>query len=90
MPCLALRTQSLCAQTLGLIALSVLFELFEDFCQKVLETQGDVAVAVIVVLFEDIGHALQRDTALNEQIKAHDTLISLVVSVEEQLDKLGT
>jgi hypothetical protein len=82
-------TQSLCVQTFSLIAFSLLFELFENFRQKVLETQGDVAVAVIVVLFKDIGHALQRDTALNEQIEAHDTLVSLVVSVEEQLDKLG-
>jgi len=82
-------TQSLCVQTFSLIAFSLLFELFENFRQKVLETQGDVAVAVIVVLFKDIGHAFQRDTALNEQIEAHDTLVSLVVSVEEQLDKLG-
>lgn len=66
-----------------------LLELLENFCQKVLETQGDVAVAVVIVLLEDIGHALERDAALNEQVEAHDAFISLVVGVENQFDKLG-
>lgn len=66
-----------------------LLELLKDLCQEVLETQSDVAIAVVIVFLEDVGHALERDAALNKQVEAHDSFISLVVRVEDQLDKLG-
>lgn len=66
-----------------------LLELLEDFSQKVLKAQGDVAVSVVVVFLKYIRHALEGNTALNKQVKAHDTFVALVVGVEEKLDKLG-
>lgn len=62
-------------------------ELPQDLGQEVLEAEGDVAVAVVVVLLEDVGHALEADAGLDEEVEAEDALVALVVGLEEQLDE---
>lgn len=64
-------------------------ELLENLGQKVLEAEGDVPVAVVVVLLEHVRHALEGDAGLDEEVEAHNALVALVVGMEEQLDKLG-
>ena len=66
---------------------SLLLELLQDLHEEVLEAEGDVAVAVVVVLLEDVGHALEGDAGLDEEVEAHDALGALVVGVEEELDE---
>lgn len=62
-------------------------ELPQDLGQEVLEAEGDVAVAVVVVLLEDVGHALEADAGLHKKVEAEDALVALVVGLEEQLDE---
>ena len=64
-----------------------LLQLLQDLGQEVLETEGDVAVTIIVVLLKDVGHALEADAGLHEEVKAHDALAALVVGRKEQLDE---
>lgn len=62
-------------------------ELLQDLGQEVLEAKGDVAVAVVVVLLEDVRHALEGDAGLDEEVEAQLALVALVVGLEEQLDE---
>lgn len=64
-------------------------ELLQDLAQEILKAQRNVPIAIIVILLEDVRHALQGDAALDEEIEAHDALLALVVGAEEQLDELG-
>lgn len=66
-----------------------LLELLQDLAEEILEAQRDEAVPVMVVLFENVRHAFQRNAALHEQVEAHDSLVALVVRPEEQLHELG-
>jgi hypothetical protein len=77
------------AQYSSLHAFYRLLELLKDFCQEILKAQGDVAVAIVVILLENVRHTFQGDTALNKEIEAHDSLIPLIIGIEEQLNKLG-
>lgn len=94
---MAFRVISACSDTkcsLSIFKLSnpafhCLLELLKNLCQEVLKAQCDVAVAIVVVLLEDVGHALERNAALNKEVETHNPFISLVVCVEDQLDKLG-
>lgn len=63
--------------------------MLENLTEEILKAQGNVAITIIIVLLEDVGHALEGDAALDKEIKAHDTLATLVVGSEEQLDELG-
>lgn len=69
------------------LSLAPLLELLEDLDEEVLEAEGDVAVAVLVVLLEDVGHALEGDAGLDEEVEAHDPFAALVVGAEEQVDE---
>lgn len=62
-------------------------ELLQDLGQEVLEAEGDVAIAVVVVLLEDVRHALEGDAGLDEEVEAQLALVALVVGLEEQLDE---
>lgn len=57
--------------------------------QELLETQRDVPVTVFVVSLEDVGHALQHDAALHEEVEAHAAGTALVVGTVEQMDEVG-
>jgi hypothetical protein len=70
-------------------AVSFLLQLLQDLGQEILKAEGDVPVPVIVVLFEHIRHALEGDTSLDEQIKAHDALAALIVGAEDELHETG-
>lgn len=59
----------------------------EDFGQKVLKAQSDVAVPVLVVFLENIRHALEANAGLDEEVEAHNTLVPLVVGPEEDADE---
>ena len=63
--------------------------MLKNLAEEVLKAQSDVAISIVVVLLEDIRHALQGDAALDEEVEAHDTLLTLVVRAEQQLDELG-
>lgn len=65
-----------------------LLELFQNLAQKIFKAQSDEAVPIVVIFLEDVRHTFQGDAALHEKVKAHDTLVALVVRPEEQLDKL--
>lgn len=67
---------------------SLLFHLLENLAQEVFKAERNVPVSVVVVLFEHVRHALQRDASLHKQVKAHDALVALVVGAEDELDKL--
>ena len=47
--------------------------------QKFLKAQRDVPIPVVVVLLKHIGHPLQYDTTLHEQIEAHTILSTFIV-----------
>lgn len=64
-----------------------LLELPQDLRQEVLKAQRDVAVAVVVVLLEDVRHPLEADAGLDEEVEAEDALVALVVGLEQQLDE---
>lgn len=63
-------------------------QLLQDLAEEILKAQGNVSVPVIVVLFENVRHALEGDAGLDEQVEAHDTLLALIVSSEQELDEL--
>jgi hypothetical protein len=52
------------------------------------QAEGDIAVPVIVVLLENICHALQADTRLHKEVEAHGILAAAVVSAEHERDEL--
>lgn len=62
-------------------------QLAQNLRQEVLEAKGDIAVTVVVVAFKYVGHALEADAGLDEQVEAHDALVALVVGAEEDLDE---
>lgn len=66
---------------------SISLELLQDLRQKVLEAEGNVPIPIVVVLLEDVRHALQRDAGLDEQVEAQLALVALVVGLEQQLDE---
>lgn len=45
-----------------------------------LQAQRDVSIAVIVVLFENVGHALQTNTRLYKEIETHVVVATSIVS----------
>lgn len=55
--------------------------------QKLLKAQGDVPIAILIVLLKHIRHAFQDDAALHEQIEAHPPLPALVVGRVQHVDK---
>lgn len=65
-----------------------LLQLLQNFTQEILKAQCNISIPVVIIPLKHIRHALQRDTRLNKQIKAHDTLVALVVRAEQQLNKL--
>lgn len=54
----------------------------------VLQGQSDVTISIIVIFLENIGHPLQADTTLDEEIKADSTLIPLIICHEERVHEL--
>lgn len=66
----------------------LLLHLLQNLTQEILKAQRDISIPVVIIPLEHIRHALQRDTRLNKQVKAHDILIALVIRAEQQLDKL--
>lgn len=67
--------------------LKLLLHLLENLAQEIFKAESNVAVPVIVVLFKDVRHALERDAGLHKEVKAHDALVALIVGAEEKLDK---
>lgn len=65
-----------------------LLHLLKNLAQEVLKAQRNVSIAVVVVLFEYVRHALERDAGLDKEVEAHDALVALVVGAEDELDKL--
>lgn len=59
----------------------------QKFRHKVLKVDRNVPVAIVVVLFKRIRHALQRDTRLHKQIKSNDSSVLAVVVFEQKLNK---
>lgn len=66
-----------------------LSQLFQDLAQEVFKAESNEAIPVVIILLENVCHALQRNAALNEEIEAHDTFLALVVGAEEEFHKLG-
>jgi len=56
--------------------------------QRNLQTQGDITVPVLVVLLEDVGHTLEADASLDEEVEAHSVFVAAVVGAEQQLHEL--
>lgn len=54
---------------------------------KVLKVDGDEAIAVVVVLFERVGHALECDAGLHEQVKGNDATVLAVVVFKQELNE---
>jgi hypothetical protein len=57
--------------------------------QKLLKTQRDISVSIIIVLFEHIRHPLQDDATLHKEIETHLPFATLVVRRVEQVDERG-
>lgn len=57
--------------------------------QKLLETQCDIPIAIIIVLLKHIRHALQHDAALHEEIETHPVVALFLVGAVEQGDEGG-
>ena len=56
--------------------------------KRILQAQGDVAIAVFVVLLEDVRHALQADAGLHEEVEADSVLPSPVIGAVKQSHEL--
>lgn len=52
------------------------------------QTQCNVAIAILVVLFKHVRHALEADARLHEEIKTHGVCAAAVVGAVQQRDKL--
>lgn len=65
-----------------------LLHLLQNLTQEIFEAEGNKAISIVIILLEDIRHALERNTRLYKQVKAHDTFAALVVRTEEQVNKL--
>lgn len=53
------------------------------------QAQRNVPVAVVVVLFKHVRHALQADARLHKQVEAHVVVAPAVVRAVQQLDECG-
>jgi hypothetical protein len=51
-----------------------------------LQTENRVAVPILVILFENIGHPFETNTSLNEKVEAHGILAPLIVRLEDCCD----
>ena len=55
--------------------------------QKLLKTQRNIPIPILIILFKDIRHPLQNDTTLHKQIKAHLALPAFVIRRIHQFHK---
>lgn len=53
-----------------------------------LQAQSNVPIPVLVILLEDVGHPLQTDARLHEQVEAHCVLTAPIIGTIEQCDEL--
>lgn len=53
--------------------------------QKLLKTQRDVPIAIIIIPLKNIRHPLQNNTTLHKQIETHPPLPALIISRIQQV-----
>ena len=57
--------------------------------QKLLKTQRNIPIAILIIFLKHIRHPLQNNTALHKQIETHLPLPALVIRRIHQFDKGG-
>lgn len=57
--------------------------------QKLLKTQRNIPISIIIILFKNVRHPLQNDTTLHKQVEAHAVFSAFGIRSVQQIDKGG-